>query len=212
MRTKNEARRQAILDSAAQVFQELGYERSSMAEICQRLGYSKATLYSYFASKDELFFEVVTQSVKAEFEATHAALDPSIDDITLALERFGRRFLGFLYAPAMQAVRRMLIAHAPGRASLGRACFERGPARSEAAVAAFLAQAMAAGKLRQADPVLAGQQLRSLLEAEWIKPFMFHLLDEMPEAQVQASVQRAVATFMAAYGPCALKPEPITGS
>ena len=59
MRVKSEARRQAILDVAAEVFREHGFEHASMSEMTARLGGSKSTLYSYFASKEELFLEVM---------------------------------------------------------------------------------------------------------------------------------------------------------
>lgn len=206
MRTKSETRRQAILDSATKVFQETGFERASMSEICQRLGCSKATLYSYFPSKEALFFEVLVAASEAEFTGTLAALDPSIDDITQALENFGRRFLVFIYSERVQAVRRLVMSEA-GRADMGPTCYDLGPVRSETAVAAFLQQAMDAGKLRQADPRLAGMQLRALLEAEWVDRFMFHLLTQLPLDEMAQTVQRAVHTFMAAYGP---QPSPRT--
>lgn len=199
MRTKTESRRQAILDGAAQVFQETGYERATMSEIALRLGCSKATLYSYFPSKDQLLFEVLVAAAEAEFRAIHEALDPSIADIGLALANFGQRFLGFIYSPTVQAVRRLVVTEA-GRSDLGRTCYELGPVRSEAELAQFMRQAMDAGKLRPADPRLAGQQLRALLEAEWTEPILFHVVAELSAADIEASVGRAVATFMAAYG------------
>ena len=71
MRAKSETRRQAILDAAAQVFQETGFERTTMAAICERLGYSKATLYNYFPSKETLFSAVVFEATEAEFQAEY---------------------------------------------------------------------------------------------------------------------------------------------
>lgn len=200
MRTKSATRRQAILDSAAKVFQDTGYERASMSDICEQLGCSKATLYSYFPSKEQLFFEVVLSASEDEFQATHNALDPSIEDITEALETFGQRFLDFIYSPRVQAVRRLVMSEA-GRGDLGRRCYDQGPLRSEAEVTQFLQTAMSAGKLRQADPKVAALQLRGLLEAEWIDRFIFHLFDKPSADEVSQTVKRAVATFMAAYGP-----------
>ena len=43
--------------------------------------------------------------------------------------------------------------------------------------------------------------LKGLLEAEWIDRFMFQMLDAVDPEQIAASVKRAVAVFMAAYGP-----------
>lgn len=206
MRTKSEARRQAILQAAAQVFQEAGFERASMADICARVGYSKPTLYSYFASKEELFSEVVFEATEHEFQATLQALDATQQATTQALHSFGQRLLALLYSPQVQAVRRMVVAHA-GHSELGRKCYELGPLRSEAAVAAFLQQAMHQGKLRQADARVAALQLKALLEAEWIEPFLFQSLPTPSPDDIAASVARAVAVFMAAYGPQAVVPK-----
>ena len=57
MRTKSETRRAAILAAAGQAFHEQGFEGVSMAQIALNLGCSKATLYSYFESKEVLFYE-----------------------------------------------------------------------------------------------------------------------------------------------------------
>lgn len=200
MRTKSESRRQAILQAAAQVLQESGFDRTSMSVIRERVGYSKPTLYSYFASKEELFSEVVFEATEHEFQMTLQALDPALDSIALALERFGQRLLSLLYSPQVQAVRRMVVSEA-GRTSLGRKCYEMGPVRSEAAIAEFLQHAMDQGKLRQADPRIAGLHLKALLEAEWIEPFLFQSLEEPGADEIQATVTRAVSVFMAAYGP-----------
>ena len=65
MRTKTNARRDAILAVAKQVFEEYGFENSSMALIAERLGSSKATLYRYFVTKEALFMELVRDYANA---------------------------------------------------------------------------------------------------------------------------------------------------
>ena len=200
MRKKTEGKRQAIIDEAADLFRETGFERASMSELCLRVGGSKATLYNYFSSKEEVFAEVLMQATEDQFQATHEALDPTLQDITQALESFGRGLLTLLYSPQVQAARRLVVSEIV-RSDLGRTCYERGHARSPAEVAEFLQQAMDQGKLRQADPRIASLHLKGLLEAEWIDRFMFQMLDAVDPEQIAASVKRAVAVFMAAYGP-----------
>lgn len=199
MRTKSETRRQAILKAATKIFQEAGFERTSMSEIATRVGYSKTTLYSYFPSKEELFFTVILDATEAEFQATHAALDPTTDDIAQALENFGQHLLTLIYSPRLQAARRLMVSES-GPSDLGRKCFEAGPARGQALVAEFLRDAMDQGKLRRADHRIAAFHLRGLLEAEWNDRFMFQMLEEFSKVEVVDSVKRAVSVFMAAYG------------
>lgn len=200
MRVKTEAKRQHIVDVAAQTFRELRFEGASMAEICARVGGSKATLYNYFASKEELLFEVMTQSCEAEFDAAHRAIDVKTDDIGAALQHFGERFLGALYSPEMQANRHLAISSS-GRTDLGRLMYERGVQQSQALVAEVLSSAMQQGKLRSADPKVATQQLYALLEAELIDRFLFQLLGKITAKEIRAVTGRAIAVFMAAYRP-----------
>ena len=68
MRVKTADRRQAILEVAHDVFQEMGFERASMAVISRRLGGSKGTLYGYFRSKEELF-ETAMKTVSGDGDA-----------------------------------------------------------------------------------------------------------------------------------------------
>lgn len=200
MRVKTEAKRQHIVDVAAQTFRELGFEGASMAEICTRVGGSKATLYNYFASKEELLFEVMTQSCEAEFDAAHRAIDVKTDDIGAALQQFGERFLGALYSPEMQANRHLAISSS-GRTELGRLMYERGVRQSQALVAEVLSAAMQQGKLRPADPKVATLHLYALLEAELIDRFLFQLLGKITSKEIRGVTERAIAVFMAAYRP-----------
>ena len=200
MSTRAEAKRQLILDLATQVFQEMGFERANLDVISQRGGGSKATIYKYFANKEDLFFQVIFRSTEAEFETTHAALSVNEPDITCALEHFGQRFLTLLYSEDVLAFRRLLVAEG-GRSDLGRKCYELGPGRSEAMVAEFLQRAMDQGKLRQADARLASFHLKGLLESELLDKFLFHTLGAVTAEEINAITHRAVSVFMSAYGP-----------
>lgn len=48
MKTKPQAKWQAILEQTADVFRKLGFGRASMPEICARVGGSQATRYNYW--------------------------------------------------------------------------------------------------------------------------------------------------------------------
>jgi AcrR family transcriptional regulator len=48
--------RQAILDAARDLFTSEGYRNVSIRKIAERIEYSPAAIYSYFTSKDDIFF------------------------------------------------------------------------------------------------------------------------------------------------------------
>lgn len=200
MKTKTEAKRQAILDEAARAFRELGFERTSMAEISARVGGSKATLYNYFVSKEELFFEVSSRCTEAEFKAVHAALDADADNVEEALHRFGVRLLSFLYTGPVAAQRRVKISEASRSRELGRLIYERGVLRSQALVEAFLERAIARGDLKDEPTRVMARHIYALLESEFLVRFNFLQLDELSLEEIEPAVTRAIAVFVAAYG------------
>ncbi len=55
----HESKRQHILDVAAEVFAREGIARASMNEVARACGISKANIYHYYASKDDLIFDIL---------------------------------------------------------------------------------------------------------------------------------------------------------
>ncbi|SLM95359.1 TetR/AcrR family transcriptional regulator [Brevibacterium yomogidense] len=57
---KHAANRRQIMDAAALLFAENGFERTTTAMICDAVGMSPGRLYHYFAGKKPLFIAVLT--------------------------------------------------------------------------------------------------------------------------------------------------------
>lgn len=57
--TAYRTRRREVIDIAARLFREKGYEATTFADIAREFGTDRASLYYYVTSKDELFEEVV---------------------------------------------------------------------------------------------------------------------------------------------------------
>ena len=73
-----EEKQHGILRSAAAVFAEQGMDKASMAQIASHCNVSKALLYHYYPSKDELIFAIVHAHL-VELEASvAAAVDPGL--------------------------------------------------------------------------------------------------------------------------------------
>lgn len=56
---RKELMREQILDTAARMFDDLGYERCSMAAIAQELGLGRSAIYHYFGSKEEILMTLI---------------------------------------------------------------------------------------------------------------------------------------------------------
>jgi len=71
--------RERLLASAAVVFAREGYAGASVDRIAEEAGYSKGALYSNFASKDELFFELFDYHAGGQAEELCRRLDAAAD-------------------------------------------------------------------------------------------------------------------------------------
>lgn len=200
MRVKTEEKRDAILAAAADVFKESGFEGASMAEISARIGGSKGTLYAYFKSKEDLFVAVTHAVAKKQIEPALETLDQETEDLEATLRVFGEKAVSFLCQESTLQTQRMILAEA-GRSDIGRRFHEDGPKLGMQRIAAFMQKQMAAGCLKQADPMLATLQLCALLDCETVRPMMLGLETSISKPRIKRMVGRAVETFLAAYAP-----------
>jgi AcrR family transcriptional regulator len=68
-----DATRRAILDAALQLFVVDGYATVSMRSIASRVGYTAGAIYSYFSSKDEIFFALADEGFRLQVAREQAA-------------------------------------------------------------------------------------------------------------------------------------------
>lgn len=122
-----DARRQALVDAAADVFGERRYSAVSMAEIARRAGVAKGTTYLYFPTKETLFLDLFLRRLSAWTEQVmpllQAAQSPKdVADAfadTLAHHEQLVRLIGLLHGTLEQnveaedalAFKRQLIVH-----------------------------------------------------------------------------------------------------
>jgi len=70
---EKQARREAIMASAQELFFAKGFNATTMDEIAQRAELSKGALYLYFASKEELYVSVMSEGLAILFDRTEEA-------------------------------------------------------------------------------------------------------------------------------------------
>jgi AcrR family transcriptional regulator len=66
---REEARRQAILVAAREVFVEKGFHRATTHDVARTAGVPIGSIYTYFASKEELIWASILAANKAETDA-----------------------------------------------------------------------------------------------------------------------------------------------
>jgi TetR/AcrR family transcriptional repressor of nem operon len=91
-RTKGERTKQAIIEAAAPLFNQLGYAGCSMADIMEATGVEKGCIYRHFANKEELAAEVFRYAAAKSFEVRGLDRVDEGDAIS-ALRRMTERFV-----------------------------------------------------------------------------------------------------------------------
>lgn len=71
-----ERTRNAILDAAAEVFEERGFSGASLSEILARAGVTKGALYFHFASKEELAHAIIEEQWNIDAPHVETASSP----------------------------------------------------------------------------------------------------------------------------------------
>ena len=78
---EREAVARAILDAARDLFVAEGYQNVSIRKIADRIEYSPAAIYSYFPSKDDIFFALAEEGFHLLFESGQQNIDPRKDGL-----------------------------------------------------------------------------------------------------------------------------------
>jgi AcrR family transcriptional regulator len=84
---EREAVARAILDAARDLFVAEGYHNVSIRKIAERIEYSPAAIYSYFPSKDDIFFALAEEGFRLLFSGAAPISDDPIGTIRLAFWR-----------------------------------------------------------------------------------------------------------------------------
>jgi TetR/AcrR family transcriptional repressor of mexJK operon len=190
-------KRQSVLDAATALFMAHGYGAVSMDAVARAAGVSKATLYAYFSSKDQLFATIIREACHHTIDFTDF-LPGSDPDIRSTLTNFAGRMLRFLLEERALAIHRVVISESVRFPELGRAFYDNGPAVFRRLFSEWLAEHTKAGRLAVTDPTMAADQFIGLLRGGLYLRATLSL--EVPsEAEIDAVATAAVDAFLRAY-------------
>ncbi|MDM5225515.1 TetR/AcrR family transcriptional regulator [Cytobacillus sp. NJ13] len=90
-------KREAILETAVNLFAEKGYNQTSMQEIADGVGISKGSLYSFFTSKEDLMISIYEHYQQLVFERVFIiGLDEDLPPLQKLKKQFTVQFEGIL--------------------------------------------------------------------------------------------------------------------
>jgi AcrR family transcriptional regulator len=106
--TKKLQTRQQIAQKAMELFAERGFDRVTVAEVAAAANVSEKTVYNYFPTKEDLFFDEVPARIAAMVETIRTRAPG--ETIPAALHRLQERDCGRLCSPGFATFARIVEA------------------------------------------------------------------------------------------------------
>ncbi|MCK0196831.1 TetR/AcrR family transcriptional regulator [Ancylobacter sp. 6x-1] len=194
------SKRRDILDGARRVFFDKGFDGASMDEVARAASVSKATIYVYFPSKEELF-EALVHTDRARSAELLFEIDRDNEDVESQLRRIGVSFMTMMVQPDHIRLVRMVIGVAEKFPNIGKAFYNTGPCNGGRRLADLLRQHADRGHLVLDDEIAAAHLFFNMCQSSITKGLLFGETQQPAPEQIQQTVDRAVRVFLAAYGP-----------
>ena len=190
-------KRQAMIDTAWELFLSLGVSAVSMEAVAEGAGVSKVTLYRHFVDKTALLEAGVLAEME-RIEAAQSAAPASEDDVDVAerLRRFGFGIMHFLASKNAIAFYSTLAGELSRHPDLAQRFWDSGPGRTRANLTRLLQDADARGELAVANPRQAADQLFGLWQGFTNFTYALGIPDD---TDIATRVDSAVEVFLRAY-------------
>jgi TetR/AcrR family transcriptional regulator, mexJK operon transcriptional repressor len=183
-----------LLDIALKEFLAHGYGGTSLTQIVRAAGISKTTLYTRFASKEDLFRAIMHRQI-AGFSAVATLRSPTGSlDMAKGLKAYGNRMLEVSLEGDLLQVNRLIYSESGRFPELGLAAAERGQVGIEDLASLIRAYAEAEG-VSCRDPQAVASAFIFMLRGWYVDVLLTNR--EIPARERQQWVDTAVRALMA---------------
>ena len=197
-RVRTEEKRDEIVRIAAELFEKHGYDRCSMAALSERLGGSKATLYGYFSSKEDLLRAVIQCEVASEFDRVLNEFHKD-KDLRAGLIKLGIAYHNKRLSSLPVANIRAIVNQPPG-STMGKEFYETIIRPAFEGVAKQFEQLMDEGRLRRTDPWTVLMHWKGLNDQDLFERRLIGAISGPEDVDVKKVATLAADAFLKLYG------------
>lgn len=197
-RPANEALPQTIVDTACELFVELGFQATTLDKVARRAKISKLSIYRHFENKEALFSAAIEARCQ---QLTPKALFDGVDgSAEQQLMAAGSSLLRMLMSRDVRSVEATVMADKTNQQSLSKLFYEAGPMRVAAQIETLLRQLNAKGKLHVPDPHQSARLFGALIKgSDLLLIARFDPAKAESDEEIDSYCRSAVAMFIAAH-------------
>lgn len=188
-----------LLDIAAEVFLAEGFNGASTNAIARRAKASKATFYSRFPTKEDLFLAVIEHRMERISKPVTLVLNTDVPP-EIALHDFGLKLVHAVLTKEQVAFVRMIGMEAERFPKLAERFFELGPRRAVEMLTAYLRENTKRGFLRPENPKRMAEHFISLVTGGEVRWFILGLQSKPNPKRIGHHLRDALEAFLLAYG------------
>ena len=188
---QREAKRNAVLTTAAELFNERGFHATSLDDIAARLHVSKPTLYYYVKNKDEILLACVSKGLDmtlAGIEASRAAGGNALEQLRACMQVYA----GIVMQPFGMCLIRVGDEEVPEPA---RSELRRLKSEIDLAFRRLVAQGVEQGLLHPCDPKMTAFVIAGALSwiGRWYQPQGSYAPEEVARQCIETLLRGVVA-------------------
>ena len=158
-----ESRPQQILDAAFHEFGERGLAGARLDDIAKRANVAKGTIYLYFPNKEELFREMVRQSMVQALDRNEAVIaEHAEESSTEQLTALFHVWWKFLRSDRFAVVHRLVIGELHNFPDLMQFYADEVILRGRSLLSRVIARGIERGEFRSMDPDVAARMMSAL--------------------------------------------------
>ena len=193
--SRGQQRKAKILSAATRLFLSEGYGETSIDAIVERSGGSKATLYSYYPTKADLFRAVV-DSIVATQEGPELK---SLENVRETLVTFAEQRLAIVFSSNHRALMRLIISERDRFPDIARMYYEQGPLHSHMVLRDYFEILIERGMIdiRSADE--ACEFFRGMLMHQRYIEQLYLDASPLSEEEIGVKARHVVDRFLEAY-------------
>lgn len=161
-RPEYDKKRSEILKMALSVFTQNGYNATSMDKIASECGFTKAVLYQYFKSKEELFTAIFQEPALIS-DLDHLVIDNTNENLKEVLVKIGCTFMKMFEDEARLNLTRMVIAESLRFPQSGKIMYDYGIDKVSEKFASYLKILSQKGRIQCTNPRITARSYFGLL-------------------------------------------------